>query len=229
MSSSLNILVIEDNEQLREEMVAFLSRPGWIAHGVDCGESMDEWLSDHTPDVVILDVNLPYEDGYSIARRLRNVHTQVGIVMLTARVRPTDRTTGYEAGVDVYLTKPTHTAELVAVIENLGRRLRREISSSYALNRQSLCLIGPTGQRCALTITEANVLELLALASGKDVEIDYLLDRLGSHDGKSVTRESLAVTISRLRQKCKLGLSVDNMVIANRGVGYRLALPVELR
>ena len=125
MSADLSILLVEDNESLREEMVCFLNRPGWRAHGVDCGEELNYWLMENHADVVILDVNLPYEDGYSIASRLRTSHPDVGIVMLTARVRPVDRTEGYHAGADVYLSKPTHPTELIAVIDNLGRRLQK--------------------------------------------------------------------------------------------------------
>lgn len=229
MLTDLKIVVVEDNEQLREEMVDFLTRPGWDAHGVDCGEELNEWLIEHSPDVVLLDVNLPYEDGYSIAERLRKTHPNVGIVMLTARVRPTDRTEGYQSGADVYLTKPTHTNELVAVIENLGRRLHRVEVQAYLLDRQTRSLSSPQGQRCNLTHGELRLLEILALSPAREIETDFLLERLGEREDKAPTRESIAALISRLRTKCKDYLDLDNLVVASRGVGYRLCVPLRLK
>ena len=123
MSTNLNIVVVEDNDLLREEMVSFLTRPGWQAHGVGSGEDLNSWLKQDTPHLAVLDVNLPHEDGYSIASRLRARYPVIGIVMMTARVMSGERIVGYEYGADVCLTKPTNTRELTAVVENLSRRL----------------------------------------------------------------------------------------------------------
>lgn len=95
MSTNLNIVVVEDNDLLREEMVSFLTRPGWQAHGVGSGEDLNSWLKQDTPRLAVLDEKLPHEDGYSIARPLARY-----------RHRDDDR-----------------TRELTAVVENLSRRL----------------------------------------------------------------------------------------------------------
>eukprot|EP01036_Dinobryon_divergens_P044283 gene44283-59076_t len=124
VSSELQILLVEDNEHLREEMLDFLNRPGWVACAVGSGVEVDQHLVQNTPNVVLLDVNLPHEDGFSITARLRATYPDIGIVLLTARVHPADRAMGYKAGADVYLTKPTHTGELLAVLNNLGRRVK---------------------------------------------------------------------------------------------------------
>lgn len=228
MSADLIIVVVEDNELLREEMVSFLTRPGWRAHGADCGEALSDWLRDHAPDIAVLDVNLPYEDGYSIATRLRESHPGMGIVMLTARVRHADRASGYLSGADVYLTKPTNTAELIAVIENLSRRVRREAPSQFVLDRAGTTLTSPAGSRCLLTQSELRLVELLALAPGREADLEYLLAAMIGRDERPVTAAALAVLISRLRGKCQQALGVDNLVIAQRGVGYRLSVPVRL-
>lgn len=229
MSAELTIIVVEDNELLREEMVCFLARPGWQAHGVDCGEELSLWLVGNTPDIAVIDVNLPYEDGYSIAKRLRESHPSMGIVMLTARVRHVDRATGYQAGADVYLTKPTSTIELIAVIENLGRRLRPQESVRLLLDRTSSVLISPLGGRCVLTQSELRLLELLALASGRAADIEYLLRATSNREDRPATKEGLAALISRLRSKCKQALGQDNLVVAHRGVGYRLTVALRLQ
>lgn len=229
MSAELSLIVVEDNELLREEMVSLLTRPGWHAYGVDCGEELNAWLHDHAPDIALLDVNLPYEDGYSIASRLRESHPDMGIIMLTARVRHADRAMGYQTGADVYLTKPTQTGELVAVIANLERRLRRQEPSLFVLDHAGSVLMDPAGHRCQLTASELRLLELLVLAPRREADIDTLLEAMAGRDGRAATRESLAALISRLRSKCQQALGVDNLVIAHRGVGYRLSVPVRLR
>lgn len=228
MPADLMIVVVEDNELLREEMVCFLTRPGWQAHGVDCGEELNAWLAGNVPDIAVLDVNLPYEDGYSIAARLRESHPGLGVVMLTARVRHAERATGYQAGADVYLTKPTSPDELIAVIENLGRRLQPREVSQLLLDRAGAALTDMSGQRCALTQNELRFLELLALAPGRGADIEYLLCAMTSREDRPPTRESLAVLISRLRGKCKQMLGIENLLIADRNVGYRLSMSVRL-
>lgn len=229
MFADLKILLVEDNEHLREEMLDFLARPGWTVQGVDCGEELNTYLSKNTPDVVLLDVNLPYEDGYSITARLRTTHPDIGIVLLTARVRPTDRATGYQAGADVYLTKPTNTDELIAVIENLGKRLKRQEVQYFILDRLAGKLRTPQGRACTLTHSELRLIEVLALSAGREVDIDQMLYGLSVKDEKTATKESLAALISRLRSKCKTELEVENLIAASRGLGYRLTVPLQLK
>jgi DNA-binding response OmpR family regulator len=229
MFADLKILLIEDNEHLREEMLDFLARPGWTVHGIDCGEELNIYLGKETPDLVLLDVNLPYEDGYSITSRLRTTHPDIGIVLLTARVRPIDRATGYKAGADVYLTKPTNTEELIAVIENIGRRLKRREIRYFILDRLAGKLHTPQGKACALTHSELRLIELLALSTGREVDVDQILSNLSGKEDKTATKESLAALISRLRSKCKTELEVDNLIAATRGLGYRLTVPLQLK
>lgn len=236
MPTELSIVVVEDNELLREEMVSFLTRPGWQAHGVDCGEELSFWLADHTPSIAVLDVNLPYEDGYSIAARLRRSYPRMGIIMLTARVRHSERSNGYQAGADVYLTKPTSTAELIAVIENLSRRMLREepqeiprgLLGLFLLDRNGPALVAPQGERCLLTLGEMRLLERLAQAPEQGADISYLLYAISSGEERLTTKEALAAQISRLRSKCKQALGLDNLVVAHRGVGYRLTVAMRV-
>lgn len=233
MSAELSLIVVEDNELLREEMVSLLTRPGWHAYGVDCGEELNVWLHDHSPDIALLDVNLPYEDGYSIAARLRSSYPQVGVVMLSARVLRGERAAGYQAGADVYLTKPTSAVELMAVIENLARRLPAAVSHAHEdhveLCRSNGLLQSNHGLSCQLTATEARVIEALVLAPQRVADIDYLLTQARSRDGSALSKETLAVMMSRLRSKCKQALGLDNIVVAHRGVGYGLSVSCRLR
>jgi len=231
MPAELTLIVVEDNELLREEMVSFLNRPGWEAHGVDCGEELSLWLMQHTAQIAVLDVNLPYEDGYSIAQRLRASYPAMGIIMLTARVRHGERVAGYQAGADVYLTKPTIPAELIAVIDNLGRRLalaNTPPAPRYSLDRERGLLESADGSNCLLTPAEVRLLDVLAMMPQRDADTDYLVAAMSRRGDKPMSKESLAVLISRFRNKCKQAFGLESVVIASRGIGYRLTVSLRM-
>lgn len=225
MNANLSIVVVEDNELLREEMVSFLTRAHWQAHGVDCGEELNRWLVSNTPQIAVLDINLPYEDGYSIAARLRARHPDLGIVMLTARVRHNERSAGYEAGADVYLTKPTSAKELTAVIENVSRRLPDASSqpeSCLRLDSKKKQLIMPDQAALQLTQREFQVLELLSFAPNQSLSYEGLVDGLSALDDRPFTVEALMVVVSRLRKKLRDEHQDDRVISSAWGKGYHL-------
>lgn len=123
MDSGLNIIVVEDHDDLREMTVEALCAFGYQARGVACAEKLDEELKKGHADVLVLDLNLPGEDGVSLSRRIRASQPGMGIIMVTVREQIQDRITGYGSGADLYLTKPTSIEELHAAIEALARRL----------------------------------------------------------------------------------------------------------
>ncbi len=227
MNPLLDIILVEDNDALREELVSFLQRPGWAVRGVDCGEAMDAALRSRPADIALLDLNLPFEDGLGIARRLRTVFPMMGIVLLTARTQPSDRRRGYEAGADVYLTKPTSVEELESVIHNLGRRVQPVNDDALVLNPSALTLAAPGGAALRLTVTEAEMLHALALAPERQLHTEFLLYTLADKS-ITLTRENLAVLISRLRAKLENTLGQAEVIKAVRGVGYRLTPVVRI-
>ena len=105
--STISVMIVEDNARLRLELSDYLRDEGFDVTAVSDGDEMNSALESQMPSIVILDLNLPGEDGISISKRLRSALPHVGVVMLTARVRSIDRNEGYAAGADVYLTKPT--------------------------------------------------------------------------------------------------------------------------
>lgn len=225
MSTHLCIAVVEDNELLREEMVSFLTRDQWQAHGVDCGEELNRWLMTHTPDIAVLDINLPYEDGYSIAARLRARHPDLGIVMLTARVRHTERSAGYEAGADVYLTKPTSARELSAVIGNLSRRLPNTMKAPPIccwLDSKKKQLVMPAGATVSLTEREHQLLGLLSFAPNQSMTYESLVDGMVGAEERAFTVEALMVLVSRFRKKLRDEQLDDRLISAAWGKGYHL-------
>lgn len=225
----MTVVLVEDHDDLREEMVAYLQRPGWRVLGVDSGEALNAVMAEYRVDVLILDVNLPYEDGYSIAERVRRTHPDLGIVMLTARTRPSDRSAGYRVGCDVYLTKPTNVVELEAVITNLLRRVQRPSPEpSYLLLLHAQQLRGPDGHIWDLTQRETHLLEILALAPKQELDADRIIYALNTKSHTRITQANLAVFISRLRQKLHHCVKYKNPIPPQRGKGYRLSLPLTI-
>jgi len=99
----LDIIVVEDHDLVRLELVDFLSGPGVQVRGADDGEVLETLLRQRHADILVVDLNLPGEDGLSLCRRMRQAFPEMGLVMLTARVMPSDKTAGYQSGADVYL------------------------------------------------------------------------------------------------------------------------------
>lgn len=121
---SLNIVLVEDHDLLRTVTASVLTEAGHKVLALSCAEEVDEAISGMSPDLYILDLNLPGEDGISLARRIRRSHPRVGIIMTTVRAEVADRLDGYESGADIYLPKPTDPTELLAAAVALARRLR---------------------------------------------------------------------------------------------------------
>jgi DNA-binding response OmpR family regulator len=229
MAAVLNIIVVEDHDLLREEIVDFLQRPGWDVRSVDSGEQLDIALRTHPADVVVLDLNLPGEDGLSIAARLRAAMPTIRIVMLTGRTRPSERADGYATGADVYLTKPTNVRELAAVINTLGQRLQAQpAATGFVLDGRRMRLLAPDGQVAELTLAETEILTQLALAPERQLDAEFLLRKLSQEYNLVKSRDALTVLISRLRQKLAQHIGDENMVKAIRGFGYKLNVPIQI-
>ena len=143
--AALKILLIEDNDELREATLAFLQNQGHYVRGVPMAEEINDVTGGFVPDVYVIDLNLPDEDGLSLTRRLRASHPNVGIVITTARAKIGDKVLGYESGADLYLTKPLEVPELCAAVAALGRRRQREQNllmkqQTFTLSQQRMTL-----------------------------------------------------------------------------------------
>ena len=227
---SLHILLVEDNDALRDVTAEVLAQSGYSVTALDCAEAVTEEMPLKACDVAILDLNLPGEDGLSLARRLRDVAPSLGIVMLTARHQLQDRLQGYTDGADVYLTKPTDPKELCAVVGALGHRLKQAkvpVSQDvFQLELKTSLLMRGT-LRISLTPAEAKLLHAFALAPRASMEYWQILDLLGKSMDEG-SKGQLEVFISRLRSKFMTLGSDGRSLVADRGRGYRLNLPLVL-
>jgi DNA-binding response OmpR family regulator len=230
MPKTINrIVLVEDNIALREALEDHLTNSGFDVQGVGDGNELNLALASAVPHVVVLDLNLPEEDGLSIAKRLRKAFPQIGIVMLTARVRSIDRHEGYESGADIYLTKPVKPMELTTVLQTLCRRMAPAAATPAWLLRMSSLQIEPPGHPpILLTVSEANLVYELAL-SGDLLSMSRLIELFGDIDLPEATNKlRIEQIVSRVRRKLDAILQGQPAIKAVTRMGYKLFVPVHI-
>ena len=221
------VLLIEDHDALREATLNVICQAGFDAVGVACAEDVDDTPLAGLPELYVIDLNLPGEDGMSLAARLRASQPKAGIVMTTARTGVDDRVAGYAVGADLYLPKPVEPKELVAALRALAARLQREeAEQGLLLHGRTLLLRGPSGQR---RLAEAEVRLLAALANARDRTLErwqvaVQLDPTNEH----LAVDSLQNRISLLRRKIAACGIEGESLRAVRGSGYRLCVPLQV-
>ena len=228
MDTPLNIVVVEDHADLREATVAALCSMGHDARGVDCAEALDDELGAFRADLLVLDLNLPGEDGLSLARRIRAAEPGVGIVMVTGRTQLNDRMRGYGSGADIYLPKPASVEELGAAIQALARRIRptASVQDGISLNPVTLQLQGP---QQLVDVSDHESTLLLALSKAKDHRLEsWQLMELSNSAMEEQSKAVLEVQIARLRKKLEQAGAPTPTIKAIRGSGYQLCIAVQI-
>lgn len=218
------LAVVEDDETLLKSICRFLDRAGFPATGFGSAESFFQSWETPPVDIVVLDVNLPGEDGFGVARRLRALSPTVGIIMLTARGGADDRTTGLCNGADNYLTKPLHLSELQAAVQTLARRVDLCTAApvprqEWHLDHRDWALATPNGRKVRLTAAEYHILKALMTANGKACDRDSLLAVLGKPPSADIDRR-VDNLLSLLRRKVSDETGLTLPVKAMRAAGY---------
>ena len=226
MDPVLNIVVVEDHDALREITVEAISSQGHNALGFESAEALQE-LSPINIDLMVVDLNLPGEDGINLVCRLKRAQPQLGVIMVTARGQITEKMEGYASGADIYLAKPVALEELVGAIGALARRIKStQKTAIFCLCIASRTLQGPSG-KMRLTAQESAMLVALARAPGNQLEYWQLLELQGK-SGNYFDKVSLESPVSRLRLKFKaVGASI-NPIQSIRNCGYRLSVALSL-
>jgi DNA-binding response OmpR family regulator len=228
--SSSTILIVDDDPGLQRLLSRYLTEQGFVTAVAGDGKSMDAFLSKQHPDLIILDLMLPGEDGLSLARRLR-VSGHTPIIMLTARGEEIDRIIGLEMGADDYLAKPFNPRELLARIRAVLRRgsaadVQSDLSSgenilfgdfNLDLNRR---LLFQQGEELRLTSGEIELLIILAQHPNRVLSRDQLMDLLNSGSSEPFDR-SIDVRITRLRSKIEPDPATPLYIRTVWGKGYR--------
>jgi two-component system OmpR family response regulator len=233
------ILVVEDEAPLRADLVEYLSACGHSVKGCEDGRALDLALQSAADeaDIIILDVNLPGESGFSIAGRLRE-HSAVGIIMMTARNHSVDRVVGLEVGADVYLVKPVDLREIEAQVRRLLRRVRPPLAAraeeakpseaEWGFDPVAWRLISPEGKAVKLTANERLFLSLLAEKPGQPVSRQEIFLALGRQQWDPRDR-SVDSLVRRLRLKGEKELGQSLPIAAAHGSGYVFANPITQR
>lgn len=218
-----HILVVDDDNELVEMICRYLEVSGLTAHGVNGGASMDASLAHHRPDLIVLDVMMPGEDGLSIVKRLKAT-LDVPVIMLSACGSDIDRILGLEMGADDYLTKPFHPRELLA-------RVRARLRRSVASQPEEILEAGPfwldmvrrdatkNGEPLALSTADFSLLALLMRHAHKILNRKQLVD-FATDEERMPFNRSIDVRVARLRRKIEDEPSRPRFIRTIRGIGY---------
>lgn len=223
------ILIVDDSHELLNLLKEELSSAGYRhLHSTDSVKSARQAMAEEMPDLVILDINLPDGDGFSLFREIR-VHSDVPILFLSARDADSDRLFGLGLGADDYMTKPFLMEELLLRVSGILRRVYRG-----QLQRETVLRLGtrtvdfgdatvttPVGT-VSLTATERTILQKLLDNRGRIVTFDALCEAVWGGDYYGY-ENSLNVHIRHLREKVEAQPSQPKWILTARGLGYKLA------
>ena len=223
------LLVVDDDMGIRDLLSRYLAEQGFRVSAVADGRAMDAWLAGKTPDLVILDLMLPGEDGLSLARRLRSV-SSVPIIMISARGEDVDRIVGLEVGADDYLAKPFNPRELLARIRAVLRRNCREVESNekdtidfvfgpFVFKSEQRSLYRKD-QEVDISRAEYELLHVLIRHPGHVLSRDFIMESMGGTDRDHFDR-SIDVRVTRLRHKIEDDPSRPCFIRTVWGRGYQ--------
>ncbi|NND76440.1 MAG: response regulator transcription factor [Ilumatobacter sp.] len=220
------VLVAEDDIQVREALVRALRFEGYVVVGVNDGAGALEAIDEQTPDVIVLDVSMPFVDGLSVCRRLRARGDHTPILMLTARGEVADRVDGLDAGADDYLAKPFALDELLARLRALLRRVDDADADvgTLALDDLSLDLATREVRRgdrlIELTPTEFEILVMLMRNARAVLHRSAMYSEIWGYESDTSSK-ALDVHIRLIRRKLEAG-GEDRLLHTVHGVGYVL-------
>jgi two-component system phosphate regulon response regulator OmpR len=229
MSAPHHIVVVDDEPDVREMVQEYLIDHGFLVSQADGGETLRLLMSERPVDLVLLDINMPEEDGLSIARSLKK-RGDVGIIMVTANSDTVDRVVGLELGADDYVAKPFDLREVLARVRAVLRRISApdqppatmgaEVRfGDYMLNLDSHRLYAGDGREVPITAMEFDMLQLFAQNPGRVLSRDRILELAHAKEMEAFDR-SVDTRIVRLRQKIERDPSFPQVIKTVRGAGY---------
>ena len=240
-----HIAVLDDEVDITQLLANYLRSHGYRVTPVYNGRSLMELMPADPPALVLLDLGLPGEDGFSIARQLRE-HWRCGLVIVTGRGDSVDKVVGLEVGADDYVTKPFDLRELLARIKAVLRRLsptdmpgttpslglaapgaaRSKLRfAGWELDTAARCLTNPQGVDVALTSGEFDLLRAFAGHAGHVLSRDFLLEQTRGREAGPFDR-TIDVQVGRLRKKLESDVEDPQIIKSVRGAGYIMVPPV---
>ena len=221
----LKMLIIEDNENIKKELIDFLSKYGYEAYGIDDFKNIINLSVESNPDLILLDINLPYYDGYYVCREIRRIK-DIPIIIVTSRDSDMDEIMSINFGADDFITKPYNTQVLLARIGAVLRRTKAQVLEQDFIEHNGLKLNISKGEitfnnnTTDLSKNELKILACVMKNKGKIMSREELMDYLWSSD-LFIDDNTLSVNITRLRKKLD-DIGFKNAIETKRGLGYIL-------
>ena len=245
MTSAFHIAVLDDEVDITQLLAGYLQSHGFRVTQLHNGASLMALMGTDPADLVLLDLGLPGEDGFSIARRMRE-NWRCGLVIVTGRGDAVDKVVGLEVGADDYVTKPFDLRELVARVKAVLRRLAPSNAADaslpasapaapapsdklrfagWQLDVAARSLASPQGQNVALTGGEFDLLCAFARHPARVLSRDFLLEQTRGREAAPFDR-TIDVQVGRLRKKIEADADDPQIIKSVRGAGYILVPPV---
>lgn len=236
MNAMDHILIVDDDRDIRDLLSEYLQKQGYRTSIAADGRAMRSMISRIVPDLIILDLMLPGEDGLILCREIR-AQSDIPILMLTARSDEVDRIVGLEMGADDYLAKPFSPRELVARIKSILRRSRAlPINlkpdqaklfhfAGWTLDISTRNLLSPDGVSISLSGTDFKLLRIFLDHPNRVLSRDQLIDLTQSREAGPFDR-SIDLQVSRLRRRLNDSPKDPTIIKTARGEGYVLAAEV---
>ena len=227
---AIRVLVCDDELDVREMLQEYLGKRGFSVVSAANAEQLRAIMASGSTDLIVLDINMPGEDGLSALRSLRQ-DGDVPVIMLTAAGEPVDRVIGLELGADDYLGKPVDLRELEARIKAVLRRrnggpVAKDAANadqarfgSFVLHIGAAKLVDENGEEVPLTAMEFNLLKLFAQNRGRVLNRDQILEQAHDRAWDPFDR-SIDIRISRLRRKIEIHPEKPSIIRTVRGIGY---------
>jgi DNA-binding response OmpR family regulator len=233
MDQRPHIVIVEDETTQRNLLVDYLTRQKFRVSGTDGGPALRKLVERELPTLVLLDVGLPGEDGFTLARWLRERSGRIGIIMVTAASDTVDRVIGLETGADDYIAKPFEPRELLARVRSVLRRATGAsvtAASRVRMGRRLLdvegrILIDPIdGSEEKLSASEFDLLKVFAENPNRPLQRDWLLEVTAHREMEAFDR-AIDLRITRLRRKIESDPAHPVAIRTVRGVGYMFVPP----
>ena len=238
MTYLAHIAVVDDEADITVLLANYLQNHGYRVTQLRSGHALMALMDSDLPELVLLDLGLPGEDGLMIARQLRE-HWRCGLVIVTGRGDPVDKVVGLEVGADDYVTKPFDLRELLARVKAVLRRLLPADAAvrateptrdhfgfaGWALDTAARRLTDTAQREVALTGGEFDLLCAFVRHPGRVLSRDFLLEQTRGRDGAPFDR-TIDVQVGRLRKKLEADPEDPRIIKSVRGAGYILVAPV---
>jgi len=222
------IVVVEDEATQRQLLLDYLGKHNYRVSGADGGVALRRLVQRELPSLVLLDVGLPGEDGFALARWLRERSRRIGIIMVTAASDTVDRVIGLETGADDYIAKPFEPRELLARVKSVLRRAihaddtrqPRVRMGRRVVDLEKRVLVDPDdGSEQALTASEFDLLKVFAENPNRPLNRDWLMEVVAGREMEAFDR-AIDLRITRLRRKIEADPAHPVAIRTVRGVGY---------